>query len=102
MRARAAAAFRAVPKPALAPGAPPAAAVEADEPYILRDYRGLVFQSNVFQYLPESETLRVYTRMVIEVSAMGPGKINVLERQRPLTRQDPQFANLYESRSRLD
>ena len=73
----------------------PAQIVQADEPHILRDYRGQVIQANVFRYTPSTETLRVYTRLVIEVAPDGPGKVNVLERSRDLVKQDPQFAKLY-------
>jgi len=76
----------------------PATAVEADEPYILRDYRGMVVDANVFQYLPDSQTLRVYTRLVIEVSPVGPGTVNVLDRRGPVEHLDPQFAKLYGDR----
>jgi len=50
------------------------------EPYILRDYRGLVVTFNPFQYNALRRTLRVYTNVVLEVSQSGPGHINVLDR----------------------
>ena len=76
-------------------GTYPAAAVEANAPYILRDYRGMVVDANVLQYSPATQTLRVYTRMVIEVRPVGPGSINVLERSGPIAKMDRQFTNLY-------
>jgi len=75
----------------------PAEIVEAGEPYILRDYRGLLVDANAFQYLPATETLRVHTRLLIEIAPVGPGLTNVLERSEPLLAMDPQFAKLYES-----
>ena len=75
----------------------PATTAEGHAPYILRDYRGMVADANVFQYFAGSQTLRVYTRMRIELAASGPGLVNVFERTRPLDRMDPQFARAYQS-----
>jgi hypothetical protein len=49
------------------------------EPYIMRDYRGVVVVLNPFQYNPVTHTLRVYTDITLEVLPVGPGKINVLD-----------------------
>ncbi len=73
----------------------PATRVDAHDPYILRDFRGMVVDVNAFQYAPREQTLRVYTRMLVEVRPVGPGTINVLERAHPLDRMDTQFAKLY-------
>jgi hypothetical protein len=79
-------------------GVYPPTQVEGHEPFILRDFRGMVADLNVFQYLPAERTLRVYTRMRIEIAPAGPGKVNVLERTRGLERMDPSFAQIYERR----
>ena len=63
----------------------PAKPAMLDEPYIMRDTRGLVVEVNPFQYNAASHTLRVYTDLTVEVSAAGPGKTNVLT-HRPSTR----------------
>jgi len=76
----------------------PAVQVEGHEPFILRDYRGMVVDLNAFQYLPDARTLRVYTRMLVEIAPAGPGQVNVLERTRPIDRVDPSFAQIYERR----
>ncbi|MBM3318585.1 MAG: hypothetical protein FJY75_12105, partial [Candidatus Eisenbacteria bacterium] len=76
-------------------GVYPPALVSAEDPYILRDLRGAVIDANVFQYLPASRTLRVYTRLLLEVAPSGPATINPLQRAEPLGRMDPQFAALY-------
>jgi hypothetical protein len=78
-------------------GTYPATIVEHDDPYILRDHRGMVVDANVFQYDAGRRTLRVYTRLVIEITPAGPSRINVLERRQPTTTVDPQFAGLYRS-----
>lgn len=73
----------------------PASPVEGHEPYIMRDYRGMVVDANVFQYFPATTTLRVYTRMLIEVAPSGPGAINVLHRSAPPTSVDREFEAIY-------
>jgi hypothetical protein len=75
----------------------PTQVATADEPHIMRDFRGLVVQANPFQYLPATQTLRVYTRLVIEVAPVGPGQINVLERSAPPVSLDRQFTQMYEN-----
>ena len=75
----------------------PSDIAEADEPHILRDYRGMVVDANVFRYDPQARTLRVYTRLVIEVAPVGPGRVNVLDQTTPLASLDPQFAGVYEN-----
>jgi hypothetical protein len=56
----------------------PGAAVTLGQPYVLRDYRGVVVQVNPFQYNPVTRSLRVYTDMTIQVYAAGSGAVNVL------------------------
>ncbi|HUU84537.1 MAG TPA: C25 family cysteine peptidase [Phycisphaerae bacterium] len=59
----------------------PGELVSIREPYILRDHRGVVVELNPFQYNPVSRTLRVYTSVTVEVSSIGPGVANVLQRR---------------------
>lgn len=56
----------------------PSRVVTTREPYIMRDVRGLTVLVNPFQYNPATQTLRVYTNLVVEVSAAGAGRTNVL------------------------
>ncbi|MBN2170079.1 MAG: T9SS type A sorting domain-containing protein [Candidatus Krumholzibacteriota bacterium] len=72
----------------------PAEPAQAEAPYILRDCRGLLVDANVFQYLPASRSLRVWTRLLVEVAPVGPAKVNPLLRPAP-ERMDRQFAKLY-------
>ena len=74
----------------------PAIAVEGHDPYILRDFRGMVVDGNVFRYTPATGTLRVYTEMTIEVAPAGPGVTNVMHRSLPIARMDRQFALIYQ------
>ncbi|MCK4304747.1 MAG: hypothetical protein KAY24_10970, partial [Candidatus Eisenbacteria sp.] len=74
----------------------PPSVVEAHDPYILRDFRGIVADANAFQYMNDGQTLRVYTHMRLEVTPVGPGMINVLDRPGHPETMDPQFVKLYE------
>jgi hypothetical protein len=74
----------------------PMSPVDLDAPHILRDYRGVMVDANVFQYLPQTQTLRVHTRMLLEVSPAGVGDINVLNRVSEPEKMDSQFAKIYE------
>jgi len=64
-----------------------------DEPYIMRDTRGIVVELNPFRYNPATHTLRVFTSITLEVSAVGPGKVNILE-SRPAERV-AEFERIY-------
>jgi gingipain R len=43
------------------------------EPYHIRQLRGITVRSNPFQYNPESEILRVYTSIRLEITSSGGG-----------------------------
>ena len=58
----------------------PGESVALGEPYILRDYRGMVVKINPLQYNPVTRLLRVYTEVTVEVVRIGAGQINVLNR----------------------
>jgi hypothetical protein len=73
----------------------PSQIVTAGEPYILRDLRGLVVRVHPFQYDPATRTLRVYHRLVVEVTPAGPGRVNVLQRSGPAGQVSGEFAGLY-------
>ncbi len=69
--------------------------VSQREPYILRDFRGLVVELHPFQYNPVEHVLRVYDRVVVEVVPVGPGQINVIQRVAPPTSINAEFGKLY-------
>lgn len=74
----------------------PAQVATREEPYILRDYRGVVVFFHPFQYNPATGTLRVTTYLRLEVVPVARGITNVLERRsgrRNLTRD---FARIYD------
>ena len=76
----------------------PAELAALREPYILRDWRGTVVELNAFRYHTGLEILRVYTSVTVEIRAIGPGQVNVLQRMEPLTRVNPDFRLMYERR----
>ena len=59
----------------------PAQIVALGEPYILRDYRGVVVDVNPFQYNPVTRTLRVYSEITVELANVGAGVTNVLSKR---------------------
>jgi hypothetical protein len=75
----------------------PAETAVIGEPYILRDFRGAVLTANPFRYNPSTQTLRVSTRLVIEVVVEGPGGANVIDRAGPPATIDAEFARIYSS-----
>ena len=59
------------------------------DPYIMRDYRGVTVMLNPFQYNPVTRVLRVYTELTVEVVAVGPARINAFQppaREKTLSR----------------
>jgi uncharacterized repeat protein (TIGR01451 family) len=55
--------------------------VRLHDPYIIRDFRGLVVQFNPFRFNPALATVEVCERLVVEVYADGPGRLNVKNRR---------------------
>ena len=72
--------------------------VQLQQPYIVRDLRGQAVWVFPFQYNPVTKELRVYTEIHFKVKANGMSVINALSRTRPLTKVDPAFAAIYQSR----
>ena len=56
----------------------PAQVAELREPYIMRDHRGMVLTVNPVQYNPVTRTLRLYSRVRVEMLSAGPGEVNIL------------------------
>ena len=53
---------------------------ELGSPYILRDFRGAVITVYPFSYNPQTETLRVYYHLVLEVNNVGYDNVNIKNR----------------------
>ncbi len=73
----------------------PASTARLDSPYILRDFRGQVVHFQPFVWLPESNTLRVYSRILVTVETSGRGSENVIERAALPTAVDGEFHSIY-------
>jgi gingipain R len=67
------------------------------EPYILRDQRGVVVELKPFQYNPVRRTLRVYKSVTLEVTAVGPSQVNVLDRSTRSGEISLAFHNIYQA-----
>ncbi len=66
------------------------------EPYIMRDFRGTAVVASPFVYDAGSRTLRVYTRLVVELVDAGPGGANVLQRDKAVSRHSAEFEEIYQ------
>ncbi len=62
-------------------------------PYVLRDRRGVVVETYPLQYNPVTRVLRVYDRITVEVTRIGPGGDNPL--LRTLDRPSAAFDRIY-------
>ena len=65
------------------------------DPYILRDYRGIVVTLVPFQYNPVRRELRVYHQVSLEVTSNGQDTVNILTRNAPPNTIDSGFHDLY-------
>ncbi|MBN2565694.1 MAG: hypothetical protein JXB46_08285 [Candidatus Eisenbacteria bacterium] len=66
-----------------------------EQPYIMRDIRGMTVVVNPFRYNSARRILRVYDRLSVRVERVGPGGANVLDR-RPAGPPQREFAAIYE------
>jgi hypothetical protein len=73
----------------------PASIATLDEPYVLHDARGAVLRVVPFQYNSAQRLLRVYTQVQVEVTAVGPGEVNVIDRSAYGVRPDRTWWWLY-------
>jgi hypothetical protein len=64
-------------------------------PYILRDFRGITITVYPFQYNPRTQTLRVYTHLVVEARSIGIDDENVKFRRGGEC--NSHFASIYEN-----
>jgi len=73
----------------------PAEVATHRDPYIFRDFRGAVVVLNPFQYNPATQTLRVYTHVVVEVRPAFSAGVNELERLHSLQTLTRDFNQVY-------
>ncbi len=68
---------------------------ELREPYILRDYRGVVVVAYPFQYNAATNTLRVYSDLTVKVTPSGGSASNPFLRKYPIEKIQTEFSNIY-------
>ncbi|MBC8215015.1 MAG: hypothetical protein H8E64_00680, partial [Candidatus Marinimicrobia bacterium] len=66
---------------------------ELGTPYILRDFRGVSVTAYPFIYNPQTQTLRVYYHLILEVNTIGKDVVNV--KTRITNSYDKYFEGLY-------
>ncbi|MBW6478420.1 MAG: T9SS type A sorting domain-containing protein [Bacteroidales bacterium] len=69
---------------------------QLEEPFIMRDFRGQTVTIFPFQYNPVTQTLRVYTDIVVEVFSTGTPGREPLVRTRDQIRVESEFGKIYE------
>lgn len=74
----------------------PGKLADFDDPYIIRDFRGVAVHTYPLQYNPVSKVLRVYNKIVIEVVTSDGEVINPLVNNRTSNGIDREFGNIYE------
>lgn len=76
----------------------PAATGQLQPPYILRDYRGQTLWLQPFAYDPQSNVLRIFTDLELQVRPRSDkGGVNPLLRLNPLKPVDPGFSAVYKN-----
>ncbi|MBW6514111.1 MAG: hypothetical protein K0B87_05085 [Candidatus Syntrophosphaera sp.] len=73
----------------------PAQVATLSEPYIMRDFRGIVVKTVPFAYNPVTRTLRIYTSYKVRVYAEGTDTVNVLTTSRDEISRE--FLGIYEN-----
>ncbi len=66
---------------------------ELGSPYILRDFRGAALTVYPFSYNPQTETLRVYYHLVLEINNVGYDQVNI--KNRSSNKLNSYFEDLY-------
>ncbi len=75
----------------------PGKLAKLESPYILRDLRGQSIVFYPFQYNPVQKVLRVYRNIQVEVTVVGPGTLNVLNRASTQPKYAREYVNIYDS-----
>ncbi len=73
----------------------PVVIAQLDDPYILRDFRGQVVHFQPFQWLPQSNTLRVYHHIQVRISNDSRSGLNEILRTQLPTAVDAEFHQIY-------
>ncbi|HPS65202.1 MAG TPA: C25 family cysteine peptidase, partial [Ignavibacteria bacterium] len=74
----------------------PSNTVSIDDPYIIRDLRGMTFEINPLQYNAAQGKMKVYKKLVVEFyNDRSKQAVNVYNRLSPLTQVSGEFAPIY-------
>jgi hypothetical protein len=74
----------------------PESIINLNDPYIIRDFRGMTVQFNPIQYNSNENKLKIYKRIVVEFyQDLSLTVVNPFNRQFPLTRVSSEFADIY-------
>lgn len=73
----------------------PASPAYLSEPFIIRDYRGITVRFQPFVYYPAQNITRVYTKIVVDITAQGKDSANVLSSAK--SSYAPEFKGIYEN-----
>jgi len=74
----------------------PGVVTELRKPHIIRDVRGQVVVIYPFRYNPVQKTLRVYTRLLVEVKVVGQDGENMMMIRQDDRKKDRSFEGIYE------
>jgi hypothetical protein len=76
----------------------PSEIVKLDEPYIVKDLRGMTIQFNPIQYNPKQELLKVYKRIVLEAYVdQNKSAVNPFLRMNPFRGVTQEYSGIYET-----
>lgn len=75
----------------------PTQQVTLQEPFILRDFRGVVLEIHPALYDPALDILEVATKVRVELAVGGGPGVNTIDRTSELTRVDREFHDIYQS-----
>ncbi|TVR42222.1 MAG: T9SS C-terminal target domain-containing protein [Bacteroidia bacterium] len=73
----------------------PGTLAQLEDPFVMRDFRGQTVTIFPYQYNPVTQTLRVYTDIVVEVTSTGKQGIDPLTRTRDIITIEPEFGHIY-------
>ncbi len=74
----------------------PGELAQLEDPFIMRDFRGQTVTIFPYQYNPVSQTLRVYTDIVVKVTSTDSAAKDAFHRTRDIITMEPEFKSIYE------
>jgi hypothetical protein len=74
----------------------PAQVAELGDPYLLRDFRGLVVTINPVQYNPSTQTMRFYTDISVKIVPVGTDERSIIQREALPSKITSDFKQIYQ------